>query len=287
MAYKLIKPYTAKQYADFIVLHNHQNGRKIEEGVNGELFALEPYEKLVNGEVIDNTQEYEQEQAIKEAERIAMLNLTAADVERAIYKAKGFDFNDVISLVENQKAAIDIKALQIELKANNFYRGNPYIDAVGTILGFTKEQLDKFFDTNDYRYLTTCKLKVNAIPEEAVIKINSEAKNTVTVPYGDTVEYSVAAEGYLTQSGTVELTEDTTLDIELVKEGVNEGGIEEPPIEEETAEEENVNNENDYSQNEGENVNNEVEDENTTDTTTDTNNGDEVEAEPTGDVDKE
>lgn len=287
MAYKLIKPYTAKQHADFIVLHNHQNGRKIEEGVNGELFALEPYEKLVDGEVIDNTQEYEQEQARKEAERIAMLNLTTADVERAIYKAKGLDFNDVISLVENQKATIDIKALQIELKANNFYRGNPYIDAVGTILGFTKEQLDKFFDTNDYRYLTTCKLKVNAIPEEAVIKINSEAKNTVTVPYGDTVEYSVAAEGYLTQSGTVELTEDTTLDIELVKEGVNEGGIEEPPIEEETAEEENVNNENDYSQNEGENVNNEVEDENTTDTTTDTNNGDEVEAEPTGDVDKE
>lgn len=287
MSYKLEQPYTDKQRADFIVLHNHQNGRKIEEGVNGELFALEPYEKLVDGEVIDNTQEYEQEQARKEAERIAMLNLTAADVERAIYKAKGLDFNDVISLVEKQKATIDIKALQIELKANNFYRGNPYIDAVGTILGFTKEQLDKFFDTNDYRYLTTCKLKVNAIPEEAVIKINSEAKNTVTVPYGDTVEYSVAAEGYLTQSGTVELTEDTTLDIELVKEGVNEGGIEEPPIEEETAEEENVNNENDYSQNEGENVNNEVEDENTTDTTTDTNNGDEVEAEPTGDVDKE
>ena len=64
MAYKLIKPYTAKQHADFIVLHNHQNGRKIEEGVNGELFALEPYEKLVDGEVIDNTQEYEQEQVL-------------------------------------------------------------------------------------------------------------------------------------------------------------------------------------------------------------------------------
>ena len=155
MAYKLIKPYTAKQYADFIVLHNHQNGRKIEESVNGELFALEPYEKLVDGEVIDNTQEYEQEQARKEAERIAMFNLTAADVERAIYKAKGLDFNDVICLVENQKAAIDIKALQIELKANNFYRGNPYIDAVGTILGFTKEQLDEFFETNDYTKLIT------------------------------------------------------------------------------------------------------------------------------------
>lgn len=215
MSYKLEKPYTDKQRADFIVLHNHQNGRKIEESVNGELFALEPYEKLVDGEVIDNTQEYEQEQARKEAERIAMLNLTAADVERAIYKAKGLDFNDVISLVETQKAAIDIKALQIELKANNFYRGNPYIDAVGTILGFTKEQLDKFFDTNDYRYLTTCKLKVNAIPEEAVIEINSEIQSEITVPYGSTVDIVVSCEGYISRKDVLTLTEDRTLEVVL------------------------------------------------------------------------
>lgn len=244
MSYKLEQPYTDKQRADFIVLHNHQNGRKIEEGVNGELFALEPYEKLVDGEVIDNTQEYEQEQARKEAERIAMLNLTAADVERAIYKAKGLDFNDVISLLEKQKATIDIKALQIELKANNFYRGNPYIDAVGTILGFTKEQLDKFFDTNDYRYLTTCKLKVNAIPEDAVIEINSEIQSEITVPYGSTVDIVVSCEGYISRKDVLTLTEDRTLEVVL--------------------------------------------DEDTTGSdTTDTNNGDEVEAEPTGDVDKE
>jgi hypothetical protein len=215
MSYKLEQPYTDKQRADFIVLHNHQNGRKIEEGVNGELFALEPYEKLVDGEVIDNTQEYEQEQARKEAERIAMLNLTAADVERAIYKAKGLDFNDVISLVEKQKATIDIKALQIELKANNFYRGNPYIDAVGTILGFTKEQLDKFFDTNDYRYLTTCKLKVNAIPKEAVIEINSEIQSEITVPYGSTVDIVVSCEGYISRKDVLTLTEDRTLEVVL------------------------------------------------------------------------
>lgn len=215
MSYKLEQPYTDKQRADFIVLHNHQNGRKIEEGVNGELFALEPYEKLVDGEVIDNTQEYEQEQARKEAERIAMLNLTAADVERAIYKAKGLDFNDVISLVEKQKATIDIKALQIELKANNFYRGNPYIDAVGTILGFTKEQLDKFFDTNDYRYLTTCKLIVNAVPEDAVIEIDGENRNEITVPYGSTVNVVVSCEGYISRTDALTLTEDRTLEVVL------------------------------------------------------------------------
>lgn len=102
---------------------------------------------------------FEQEKAQKEALRISMLKLTAADVERAIYKAKGIDFDDIISLVEAQpltegeQPAIDVKALKIELKANNFYRGNPYIDAVGTLLGFTSEQLDEFFETNDYTKL--------------------------------------------------------------------------------------------------------------------------------------
>ena len=117
------------------------------------------------GNIVQNP-DYESIVVQKEAERLAMLNLTAADVERAIYKAKGLDFDDVIDLVkqtnkaktlnENETAnsnQIDIKALKIELKANNFYRGNPYIDTVGTLLGFTKQQLDEFFETNDYTKL--------------------------------------------------------------------------------------------------------------------------------------
>ena len=115
------------------------------------------------GEINENL---EQEKAQAEAERIAMLNLTGADVERAIYKARGMDFDDIVELVEQyneaapldaegQSAAIDIKALKIELKANNFYRGNPYINAVGTLLGFTSDQLDEFFETGDYTALLT------------------------------------------------------------------------------------------------------------------------------------
>ena len=93
------------------------------------------------------------------AQRKAMLNLTAADVERAIYKAKGIDFEDVIRLVEAQplseddKPAIDLKALKIELKANNFYRGSEWVNKIGNLLGFTSEQLDEFFETNDYTKL--------------------------------------------------------------------------------------------------------------------------------------
>lgn len=167
-----------------------------------------------------DTPEYEAEQARKEAERIAMLNLTAADVERAIYKAKGIDFDDVIDLVEAQALseetpAIDIKALKIELKANNFYRGNPYIDVVGTLLGFTKEQLDEFFETNDYRYLTNCTITINPTPAEAVVTINGVKQMSITVPYGSEVYYIVTAEGYKEQLGTVIVVESETFGVVL------------------------------------------------------------------------
>lgn len=116
--------------------------------------------KIQNNEIVQKTEsEIEQEKAQEEAERIAMLNLTAADVERAIYRAKGLDFDDVITLIQAQpltetgEPLIDIKALKIELKANNFYRGNPYINQVGAILGFSSKQLDDFFETNDYTKL--------------------------------------------------------------------------------------------------------------------------------------
>ena len=48
---------------------------------------------------------------------------------------------------------VDIKALKIELKANNFYRGNPYVQQIGQLLGFTNEQLNEFFETGDYTKL--------------------------------------------------------------------------------------------------------------------------------------
>ena len=108
---------------------------------------------LDNGEIVLNPN-YEAEQEQKERERIAKLNLTGADVERGIYQAKGMDFDDILAFVmANPPQGLDVKALKIELKANHFYRGNPYVNAVGALLGFTSEQLDKFFETNDYKYL--------------------------------------------------------------------------------------------------------------------------------------
>lgn len=101
-----------------------------------------------------------QEQKVREEiQRIAQLNLTAADVERAIYKAKGMDFDDIIAFLEAQPLAqdgtapVDIKALKIELKANNFYRGSEWVITVGAMLGFTPKQLDLFFEDGNYEHL--------------------------------------------------------------------------------------------------------------------------------------
>ena len=163
MSYKLNKPYTDEEYADFVVEHNHNNGLLIEETETA-VYALEPNEIMGDAGVPVINPNYEAEQAQKERERLSMLNLTAADVERAIYKAKGMDFDDVIALVEQynktapmsaagESTGIDIKALKIELNANNFYRGNPYIDAVGQLLGLSSDQLDNFFETGDYTAL--------------------------------------------------------------------------------------------------------------------------------------
>lgn len=96
----------------------------------------------------------EEELQQKERERISMLNMTGADVERAIYKVKGIDFDDILAMVK-ANPAIDEKALKIEFKANNFFRGNPYIEQIGALLGFTSDMLDKFFETKDYHELIT------------------------------------------------------------------------------------------------------------------------------------
>ena len=165
-------------------------------------------------------EEKEAKETQKERARLAMLNMTGADVERAIYKVKGIDFDDILAMVKDNPV-IDEKALKIEFKANNFYRGNPYISQVGLLLGFTEDMLDKFFETKDYHYLTTCKLTFNVTPTEATITGNG------SYPYGTLVDYKVELEGYKPYTGSIELLKDTELNIELekIEEVVDETNI--------------------------------------------------------------
>jgi len=84
----------------------------------------------------------------KEREYCDTLTLTPADVERALYKAKGMDFEDLKKMVKDNPQ-IDTKALGIELRANLFYRGNVYINQVGALLGYSSEDMDYLFKNKE------------------------------------------------------------------------------------------------------------------------------------------
>lgn len=132
----LNKPYTEQQKIDFIVTQNHNNGYEIRETE----LALEAW---------GYTQE---EQAEQERQRIDGLSLTPSDVERALYKAKDMDFEDLKALIAQQAPMLDMKALAIEFRANNFYRGVTIngmrlIDTVGALLGYSSADMDYLFET--------------------------------------------------------------------------------------------------------------------------------------------
>lgn len=132
---QLDKPYTEEQRADFIVENNHTKGYEIRE-TETELQAW------------GYTEQEKQEQ---ERERLDSLNLTPSDVERALYAAKGMDFDDLKALIAEKMPQIDMKALAIEFRARDFYRGAMtgdirLFDVVGALIGYTSEDMDYLFE---------------------------------------------------------------------------------------------------------------------------------------------
>ena len=103
-----------------------------------------------DGEIIPNP-DYEEVKRQKERQRLDALTLTPADVERALYKAKGMDFEDLKTLIAQQLPQVDIKGLSIEFRAKDFYRGAKangirLFDTVGLLLGYTSADMDYLFE---------------------------------------------------------------------------------------------------------------------------------------------
>ena len=121
-----------------------------EKEVEVEVSADYPTETRIVYEIVPNPN-YEEEKAQQERERLDALYLTPSDVERALYKAKGMDFEDLKTLISQQAPQIDMKGLAIEFRANNFYRGVVVggirlIDTVGALLGYTTSDMDYLFE---------------------------------------------------------------------------------------------------------------------------------------------
>ncbi len=102
-----------------------------------------------NEEIIPNPH-YEEDVAVRRRQELDQLMLTPADVERALYKAKGMDFDDLKALIVQALPTVDIKALSIEFRAKDFFRGATangmrLFDVVGQLLGYTSNDMDYLF----------------------------------------------------------------------------------------------------------------------------------------------
>lgn len=139
MSYMLLKPFSTEERLSFIIDYNYNKGLRIEESENA-IYALEDWEILDKENVINNIAVWEKEQAEAEANRIANLKLTKRDVFIALY-------NDIGITPDEVKAQIKDKLALIEFEyANEYYRGNSLIDAVGALLGYSKKDLDYLFE---------------------------------------------------------------------------------------------------------------------------------------------
>lgn len=114
-------------------------------------FVADPLKYIWNGtEIVENPNYEADKQAQIRAEKDQM-TLTPADVERALYKAKQMDFDDLKALIQQALPTVDIKALSIEFRAKDFYRGATangirLFDVVGQLLGYTSDDMDYLFE---------------------------------------------------------------------------------------------------------------------------------------------
>ncbi len=107
-----------------------------------------------NGTEIIENPNYEADKLAKERQELDLLTLTPADVERALYKAKGMDFDDLKALIAQNIPNIDIKGLSIEFRAKDFFRGATangvrLFDVVGQLLGYNSSDMDYLFLTKE------------------------------------------------------------------------------------------------------------------------------------------
>ena len=169
-------------------------------------------------------EEMTEKQTQKERERLDKLSMTRGDVFEALILARGLTKPQIRAMIEKAELDAMTKALYLNRfdEALDFYRGFPVFDMLGQVLGVTPKQLDDFFETKDYHYLTNITLKINATPENAIVTINGKTTKEFSTPYQPNLQqpitYSVACEGYATKEEEIVLTENTVLDIVLKEE---------------------------------------------------------------------
>ena len=120
-------------------------------------------------------EEKEAKDAQKERERLNLLSMTKREMFLGLYQAKGITPDMLKTQITDPQALIEFEY------ANDYYRGNPLIDVIGAKLGFTTEQLDRFFETKDYTYLITSDQvseKSDQVSDQVTDQVEEQDDNT-------------------------------------------------------------------------------------------------------------
>lgn len=133
----------------------------VEEPLSSKFYPVDEWvetqdEYVIEGdEYVIKDSAWEARERVRERERLDNLKLTPSDVERVLLKVKGWNFEDLKNFLrEEGYTDIQIKAIDIELRANNFFRGATIgeepnkiriVDTIGELLGYTSEDMDYLF----------------------------------------------------------------------------------------------------------------------------------------------
>lgn len=98
-----------------------------------------------DGESVILNPNYEEERAQREREKIARMTLTKREVFLALYKDKGITPEQIKAQITEPEALIEFEY------ATEYYRGNPLINSIGAMLGYTSEELDYLFIHKELR----------------------------------------------------------------------------------------------------------------------------------------
>ena len=124
-----------------------QEGFYVVDKSTGDLIKENPDKYKISDEnVIAKTdEEYSQEQAQKERQRLNLLNLTKADVLLALYQDKGITPEDIKTMLKDNTPAL----IKFDY-ASSYYRGDEVVNALGLALGYSTEEMDYLFENKKF-----------------------------------------------------------------------------------------------------------------------------------------
>ena len=112
--------------------------------VTKEQIDKEPFIVTVQDDVLILNPDYEEIKEEIEKDRISKLSLTKREVFLALYHAKQITPDMLKAQITNPEALIEFEY------ANDYYRGNPLIDTIGGMLGYSSADLDYLFEHKEF-----------------------------------------------------------------------------------------------------------------------------------------